>query len=619
MVTPKELQLIADTLRVDVLEMTTKAGSGHPSSCLSCAELMSVLWFDEMTYDPTQPKHPHTDTFILSKGHAAPIYYSCLTHARCREGDFSTFRTFGPDTHALEGHPLPSINPFIPVATGSLGQGLAIGCGIAYAHRMNKDPARTYVLMGDSECSEGSVWEAAQFASYYKLANLCALVDINRLGQRGETMLGHNMQVYKKRFESFGWQAIAINGHRIAEIQTAFIKARASKKPTVILAKTIKGKGVSFLENKEGWHGRALTESELHKARKELVRAEFPAITHTPLAKVPEKVSLLHYASTTSYEKDEVIATREGYGVGLARLAADNAQVIALDAEVSNSTYADKVARRTPHQFIECFISEQTMVGVAHGLATQGFVPFVSTFAAFLSRAHDQIRMAAISNASESLFKSLNLTFCGSHAGCSIGEDGPSQMGLEDIALMRALPDSIVLYPADAVAAERLVQTAAQTPGIKYIRTTRPKTPVIYGSKEEFSMNNFKIVKQSRHDSAILAGAGITLHEALKAHELLRKEGINTAVVDLYCIKPFPHDRFRDFVNAHGKKVVIVEDHYYEGGIGEAILPCFDGSSIRAAHLAVGTMPHSGPMKELLHHHRIDAEAIVAYARALVL
>ncbi|MEK6858553.1 MAG: transketolase [Nanoarchaeota archaeon] len=608
MLTPKELELRATILRRDVIEMTTTAGSGHPSSCLSAADIMATLWFHEMFFDPHNPHHLNNDQFIMSKGHAAPLYYAVLKHVGCANYDLNSLRKHGG---ALEGHPTPRVSPWIPAATGSLGQGLALGCGCALGCKMQKSTARTYVLLGDSECAEGSVWEAAQFAAYHELDNLCTIVDINRLGQRGETMLGHNIETYKKRFSSFGWNAIAVNGHKIVELESAFKKARTSKKPTVILAKTLKGKGVTFMENKEAWHGRALTKDECAKALKELPIAEMPSWKpKLPTAPKETHAHPFHTTAPTSYEPHDLVATREAYGKALARCAVENPSIVALDAEVSNSTYTEKVQERTPHQFVECFIAEQTLISVAHGLSLRRYKPFAATFAAFLTRAHDQLRMTAISNAS--------VTITGSHAGVSIGEDGPSQMGLEDMALFRSLPHTTVFYPSDAIATERIVQLAAQTPGLTYIRTTRAKTPVIYKPKEEFIVNDFKAVHLSNSDSAVLVGAGITLHEALKAHNQLKKQGVSTAVVDVYCIKPFPDAKFIDFAKKHGNRVIVVEDHYYEGGIGEMIAHTLANTGITFKHLAVKNVPYAGTKDELLADAKIDARAIVSATHEMV-
>lgn len=607
MVGTKDLEVIAHLLRRDAIEMTTAAGSGHPTSCLSAADIMAALWFNEMFFDPQDPHHPNNDQFVLSKGHAAPLYYAALKHAGCISEDLLTLRKHGS---RLEGHPVPHTSPWIPSATGSLGQGLAVASGIALGNTLHKSTSRVYALLGDSECAEGSVWEAAQFAAYHELTNLCAIIDVNRLGQRGETMLGHQTKTYKKRFEAFGWNALEINGHKMQEIIDALKKARTSKKPFAIIAKTIKGKGVSFLEDKEGWHGKALSETECAKALKELPSNTMPSWA----AKIPapyKKTQSFHKSSPlTNYDPHEQVATREGYGKALARMAVENQSIIALDAEVSNSTFAEKVKERTPSQFVECFIAEQTLINVAQGLARCGFKPFASTFAAFLSRAHDQLRMAAISGSS--------FTVCGSHVGVSIGEDGPSQMGLEDIAMFRSLPNTTILYPSDAISAERLVHLAANNHGITYIRTTRPKTPLIYKPKEEFILHDFKVVRLSNSDSAVIIGAGITLHEALKAHDQLKKQGVSTAVLDAYCIKPFPLAKCIEFIKKHGARVVIVEDHYYEGGLGEMISQGLATTAIAFKHLAVKTIPHAGTKEELMADARIDAKAIVTATHELV-
>lgn len=605
--TIRQIEAVARTLRRDVLSMTTAAGSGHPTSCLSAAEIMAVLWFREMSYDSSHASNQSNDEFILSKGHAAPLYYACLQRAGCMNESLEGLRTHGS---SLEGHPMPSTTPWIKAATGSLGQGLAIGAGCALAARMKKTSSRTYVLMGDSECSEGSVSEAAAFASYHKLSSLCAIIDLNRLGQRGETMLGYDALSYKKRFESVGWQAIIVPGHNVAALLSAFKRARTSKKPYVIIAKTVKGKGLSFAENKEGWHGRTLTTEELAQALRELKEMPFPAIeSKLPRTNVHSSHALV-CAPPLSYEKGQAHATREGYGKGLARFAADNEQVIALDAEVSNSTYADKVQQRTPHQFIECFIAEQTLIGVTQGLAIKGYIPYASTFAAFVTRAHDQLRMAAISNAS--------FTLCGSHAGVATGHDGASQMGLEDIALARSLPHTTVFSPSDAVSAERLIHLAAHTPGLKYIRTTRPPVPIIYNAKEEFIVNEFKVLHLSPNDSVVLIGTGITVHEVLKAHAHLKKQGISTAVIDAYCIHPFPISKCLEFVKKHGSRVIVVEDHYYAGGLGEMLASAFVNTSCTFKHLAVPRVPHSGTSEQLLEDAQINSKSICAAVHALL-
>jgi len=468
MASNKELQDMANVLRIDVLKMTTAAGSGHPTTCMSCAEIMSTLFFDEMSYDTKNPNNPDNDEFILSKGHAAPILYSSLFRAGCIKHNLMNLRKL---TSPLEGHPVPKSLNWIKVATGSLGQGLSVGVGFALAAKMQNRKFMTYVLLGDSEVAEGSVYEALEIAAHYKLNNLVAIVDVNRLGQTGETLLGHNILEYKKRFKGFGCNVLATNGHNIKEIKSALNNAKKSKKPTVILAKTFKGKGVSFLENKEDWHGKALNQDELDLAMTELPIPKMHQFKIQKPKRTKFKFSMKSF-KPNSYKLGDEVATREAYGKALAKLAEKNSNVIATDAEVSNSTKAGEVKKLTPKQFVEGFIAEQNLVGMSLGLSKKGFNVFASSFAAFLSRAHDQIRMAALSSAS--------FTLSGSHAGVSIGEDGGSQMGLEDISMMRSLPDSVVLYPSDAVSTEKLIQLSSKLKkGIKYIRTTRSKVPVL--------------------------------------------------------------------------------------------------------------------------------------------
>lgn len=604
MVSAKNIADLARVLRRDVLEMTTAAGSGHPSSCLSAADLTATLFFSEMRYDTRDAHNQDNDEFILSKGHAAPLLYAALYRAGCIRHNLLNLRALDSP---LEGHPVPSKElPWIQVATGSLGQGLSVGVGMALAAHIQKRSYRTYVLLGDSECAEGSVWEAAALASHYKLSNLCAIIDVNRLGQRGETMLGSSLKSYAKRFEAFGWAAIQIDGHSIAEIVTAFKEARATGKPTVIIAKTVKGKGVSFLEDKNGWHGRALTKEELEFALTELPAVKIPAVfiekpKHSSLTFIRAKEPAL-----SVYKPHEQIATRQAYGIALKKLSLIDPSLLVLDAEVSNSTYAEEIKHTRPEQFIECFIAEQNMIGMALGLAAKGQNVYASTFAAFLARAYDQLRMASLSNA--------RFTVCGSHAGVSIGEDGASQMGLEDIALFRTLPNSTIVCPSDAISAEKLVYGAHKEAGIKYIRTTRPKTPVLYGPKETFPIGKFKTLRESTKDSLVLIGAGITTHASLEAHDLLKKHNISAAVIDLYCIKPLDTEALVEFIKKHGNKAVIAEDHYREGGIGEMLASICSTKHIALKRLAVTKTPHSGTKDELLKRHGIDATAIAQAA-----
>src|SRR3989344_4191024 len=603
MASEKALRDIANILRRDSLISTSEAGSGHPTSCLSCAEIMSALFFKEMSYDSSNPNNPDSDEFILSKGHAAPILYSALFRAGCIKNSLKSLRKL---SSPLEGHPMPGSFPWVKVASGSLGQGLSIGIGMALAIRLQKRNSKVYVLMGDSESSEGSVWEGLQLASYYNLNNLIAIFDINKLGQRGETMLGHNIKTYEKRIQSFGWNTIAIEGHNIGQVLKALNKTKKSSKSTAILAKTIKGKGVSFIEGKNGWHGKALNPEELEKALKEIQEKEMSLFDIVKPKPVNHKINVKK-PSLPLYKLNELVATRKAYGETLAALAEANPNIIAVDAEVSNSTFSEIVKEKTPSQFIETFIQEQNMIGITLGLSKKGLIPYSSTFAAFLSRAHDQLRMSALSQA--------DFTVSGSHCGVSIGEDGPSQMGLEDIALFRSLPNSIVFYPSDATSTSKIVEMCSKLKGIKYIRTTRPATPVIYNQNETFPIGEFKALKASNHDQLVLAGSGITLHEALKAHEELLKKGIKTSVIDLYCIKPFDAKKFTSFVKTHGNKIVIAEDHYSEGGIGEMITSSLSGASVKIKHLAIREIPHSGKKEELLDAYGISWKSMVKEAK----
>ncbi|MEK6956165.1 MAG: transketolase, partial [Nanoarchaeota archaeon] len=433
--------------------------------------------------------------------------------------------------------------------------------------------------------------------------NLCAIIDVNRLGQRGETLLGHDTSAYKKRFEGFGWNAVVIDGHNIEQLQKALGNARKDRRPTAIIAKTLKGKGVSFLEDKEGWHGKSLTEHELEKALKELKNPDMPNFKIKAPNKIQYKIKIDDTYTNPEYKINEQIATREAYGKALVKLAKGNSLILATDAEVGNSTHAEDLKKAYPNRFVEAYIAEQNMISMALGMSVKGFNVFASSFAAFLSRAHDQIRMASISNA--------NLTIVGSHAGISIGEDGPSQMGLEDIAIFRALPRSVVLYPSDAVSTEKLTLLASNISGIKYIRTTRPKTLVIYNNREVFELGEFKILRQSKTDKAVIVGAGITVHEAIKASERLTQDDVDTAVVDCYCIKPFNGKRFVELVKKSGNKVVIVEDHYKEGGIGEMISSEVAGHGIEVEHLYIKEMPHSGTKEKLMEVHGINDKSII--------
>jgi transketolase len=499
------LESIAKFIRYYSLVISTEAGSGHPTSSLSAADLMTGLMFGgTFRYDLENPRHPNNDRLIFSKGHASPLFYSLWAAAgKVSEKELMTYRKF---TSPLEGHPTPAFR-YTEAATGSLGQGLSIGVGMALnAKYIDKLPYRTYVLLGDSELAEGSVWEAMEIAAFYKLNNLIGIADINRLGQRGETMYGHDLGVYKDRIAAFGWETIVIDGHHLPQIQTAFKQATESReKPVMIIAKTLKGKGVSFIEDKNGWHGKALKKYELIRALSEL-----GTIDKTIQGQIPKPDDIrpaerkASPAGAASYAPDKPVATRHAYGTALARIFPQFPNMVVLDAEVSNSTFSELFKAKYPEQFLEMYITEQNMVGSALGLSIRGKIPFISTFAAFFSRAFDQIRMSQYSHA--------NVKFCGSHAGVSIGEDGSSQMGLEDLAMFRTLLDSVVLYPSDAVSTEKLVEEMAKHQGVVYMRTTRKDTTILYKTSDSFSIGGSKVLKSSRKDAATVVAAGITLH-----------------------------------------------------------------------------------------------------------
>jgi len=603
------LEDIAKLIRYYSLVMPTEAGSGHPTSSLSAADLMTGLLFGgTFKYDLDNPQHPNNDRLIFSKGHASPLFYSLWAAAgKVSEQELMTYRKF---TSNLEGHPTREFR-FTEAATGSLGQGLSIGVGMALnAKYIDKLPYRTYVLLGDSEMAEGSQWEAMELAAFYKLDNLTGIMDVNRLGQRGETMYGHNLSVYRDRVSAFGWEPIVIDGHHMPQILTAYKQALSSRdKPVMIIARTIKGKGVSFIEDKNGWHGRPLKKDELVRALEEL-----GPIDKATTGKI-EKPDNLRPAETSpssaepvSYSTEKPVATRHAYGTALERLFPEFPNIVVLDAEVSNSTYSELFKARYPERFFEMFIAEQNMVGTALGLSLRGKSPFVSTFAAFLSRAFDQIRMSQYSKA--------DIKFCGSHAGVSIGEDGSSQMGLEDIALFRTLLHSVILYPSDAVSTEKLVAEMAKHKGISYLRTTRKETPIIYRNDEAFRIGGSKLLKSNRADVAVIVAAGITVHEALQAYEELKKENILVRVIDLYSIKPL--DVAALVIAAHETGAVItVEDHFAEGGLGEAVMSALAGINVPVYPLAVRKMPRSGKPAELLEYEEISASAIVKRTREI--
>ncbi len=604
------LQNKATTLRIESVRATTEAGSGHPSSCCSAADIVATLFFSVMRYDPKNPKAPNHDRFVLSKGHAAPLLYAAWAEAGLfSKADLLKLRTLTSD---LEGHPTPRL-PFVDVATGSLGQGLSAGVGMALnAKSVDRTDYRTYVLMGDGESVEGSVWEAVEVARHYALDNLCAIVDVNRLGQSDPTMLQHDMASYRSRWSGFGWHAIVVDGHDVTALLAAFDEAARTKgKPTVLLAQTFKGRGISFVENHPDWHGKALKKGEeAQKAIEELTRQLKPGASEPQIKKPAALATEPKPAGTMAsppYKPTDSVATREAFGAALVALGDVNPSVVGLDADVKNSTFTDKFGKKFPDRFFENFIAEQNMVGAAVGLAACGKIPFVATFACFLTRAYDFIRMAAISQS--------NIKLVGTHVGVSIGEDGPSQMGLEDIAMMAVQPGVVVLYPSDAVSTYRLVEAAAAHRGMVYIRAGRPKSPVLYGNDERFHIGGCKVVRQSPSDVLTIVAAGVTLFEALKAHDQLKTAGISTRVIDLYSVAPIDKATLMDSARATGGRVLTVEDHYAHGGIGDAVLGALGSEGIRVHKLAVREIPHSGKPEELVDHFGIGARSIVEAAK----
>ena len=607
----RSLKTMAQRLRRHSLISTTEAASGHPTSCFSCADIVATLFFNHLRFDVPNPHNIYNDRFILSKGHAAPVMWAAWAEAGAYPVErLLTLRRIDSE---LEGHPTFR-SPYAGAATGSLGQGLSIGLGMTLAARLDQTGARVYVLMGDGEVAEGAVWEAASLAAHYRADHLVAIVDVNRLGQSQATMYGHDLVPYEARFQANGWRTIAIDGHNIEEINRALSTAEASDGvPTAIIARTIKGKGVSFLEDVNGWHGKPLKKGEeLDKALAELgsnFDLEEPLrVAPAPKSQAPERTPA-SLSTPPDYALGSQVATREAYGNALKKLGATSKAIMALDGDVKNSTYSEKFMKEYPDRFVECFIAEQDMVGTAVGLASQGKIPFCSTFACFFARAFDFVRMAAIGQ--------VDLKLCGSHAGVSIGEDGVSQMGLEDIAMMRAVGGSTVLYPSDGTSAERMVELAAQTPGIVYIRTSRPKTPVLYNGDESFKVGGSKVLRSSDQDKATIVAAGITIQEALKAYDELRQGGIVVRVIDLYSVKPVDADTVRKAARETGG-IVTVEDHYPEGGVGEAVLSALAGQSCRFKKLAVNAIPRSGKPDQLIDMFGISARHIVQAVKEMI-
>ena len=603
MTDPELWSELGQQLRVDSIRCAAAAKSGHPTSGMSAADLMAVLLAKYLRYDFDSPKDPHNDRLVFSKGHASTLLYAIYRAAGViSEEEMLTYRQF---SSIFEGHPTPRI-PWVDVATGSLGQGLPYGVGIAIAQKkLDQVPSRTWVLCGDSEIAEGSQWEAFEHAAFYGLDNLIAVVDVNRLGQRGPTMHEWDLDSYAHRARAFGWHAIEIDGHDVEAIDRAYEEAIGAGRPTAIIAKTIKGKGVKEVENKNGWHGKALDHpdeaiAELGGVRNLRIDVAKPDTSQARNEFPTGELELPRYEVGTE------VATRKAYGEALAALGKARGDVVGLDGEVSNSTFAEIFRDAVPDRYFEMYIAEQQMVATAVGIQVTGWRPFASTFAAFLSRAYDFIRMSAISRA--------NYCLSGSHAGVSIGEDGPSQMALEDIASLRAVHGSTVLHPCDANQTAKLVVKMADLDGISYIRTLRPNTPVIYDADEDFEIGGSRTLREG--DDVAIVAAGVTVPEAVKAAETLAQDGIEARVIDLYSIKPIDEATLRSVTSP----IVTVEDHFPEGGIGEAVSAALAESDERprVVMLAVREMPHSGKPAELLAAAGIDAEHIAEAARQLV-
>jgi len=595
-----------------ILQSTTRAGSGHPTSSLSSVELMISLVFGEyFRYKLDNPNYINNDRLIFSKGHASPLFYSLWALAGViTKEDLMELRQFNSN---LEGHPTMRF-PYTECATGSLGQGLSIGVGIALnAKYLDKLDYKTFVLLGDSEMAEGSIWEAMDSANYYNLDNLVAIVDVNRLGQRGETMVGHNLEIYKNKAEAFGWEVFLIeDGHSVEKILDVYNKLESQTRPIMILAKTLKGHPISFLQDKEGFHGKALSEEELNIALLELGNVDISLrgnVSHPLVKDLSHQKLNLQENLYPRYELGQKISPRMAYGDSLKILATAYRDLIVLDAEVSNSTYAGKIKEIDSNRFFEMFIAEQNMVGVAVGLSRMRKKVFVSTFAAFLTRAFDQIRMSQYSNS--------NITFVGTHCGVSIGPDGSSQMGLEDIAMFRTLLDSVVVYPSDAVSTLKLTEQVYLHKGLSYLRSTREDMPVLYPENETFVIGGSKVLRKSTMDKITLIGAGITLHEILKAHDILKESNIITRVIDLYSIKPL------DMATLHeaGREthfLLTVEDHSMAGGIGEAVRSAMEHTEAKVYSMCVEKTPRSGTMEELLKYENIDSDAIIKKVHDLI-
>ena len=610
------LQQIATRLRIASVRATSAAGSGHPSSCCSAADLVAALFFGHMRFDPRNPRHDDNDRFVLSKGHAAPLLYAAWAEAGfVPPDDLLRLRRIDSD---LEGHPTPRL-PFVDVATGSLGQGICAAVGIALNARRIGSAHRTYVLIGDGESAEGSVWEAAQVADRHRLDNLCAITDVNGFGQSRATQWGHDLDGYRERWRAFGWHAIVVDGHDVGAILAALEEAAGTAgRPAMILARTVKGKGVSLVEGKDGWHGKPIPPGpDLDGALDELNGRLAPAAAAPAIpppaarpAPAPAPAGPPRLPAPPAYEPGSRVATRAAYGDALAALGSADPRIVALDADVGNSTFSETFENAHPGRFVETYVAEQAMVGAAMGLASRGAIPFPSTFAAFLTRASDFVRMAGIG--------ALNVKLAGSHAGVSIGEDGPSQMALEDLAMMRAVPGCAVLYPCDAVSAARLVEAAAGCDGMVYIRTSRPKTPVIYAADDEFAIGGSKVLRESPDDAAAVVAAGVTLFEALRAHDALAADGIPLRVIDAYSVQPIDRRTLIAAARRTGGRLITVEDHYAAGGLGDAVSDALAAAGVVVERLAVREVPRSGRTDELLERFGISASCIAAAVRRQV-
>lgn len=600
----------ATRMRIHSVRSTTAAGSGHPTTCCSAAEIMTALFFDAMRYDPSHPASEANDVFILSKGHAAPVLYAAWAEVGyLAEDDLMNLRRIDSD---LEGHP-PTTLPFVDVATGSLGQGLSVGVGMAHACRLDGNDRRIWVLLGDGEVAEGSVWEAASMAANDKLGNLIATVDVNRLGQSAPTMLQHDMEAYRVRWEAFGWETLVVDGHDLGALIEAYGKARASADtPTVILAKTFKGRGIPFAEDKDGWHGKPIPAGELADEalaalKAELTGASFDWKPSLP-PPAPEPLGPIGAFPLSPYEiGGPAVATRQAYGAALEALAEIDPRAVGVDGDVGNSTFTTDIAKTDPNRLLQCYIAEQNLVGVAMGLACRGKIPFASSFACFLARGYDFMRLAAIS--------STNIKLVGTHAGISIGEDGASQMGLEDLAMTCAEPNYTVFYPSDATSTWSAIALAAGIEGPVYIRTSRPKTAILYGPEEPFQTGGAKVVRSSPEDCVAIVAAGVTLYEALEAADELAAEGIHARVIDLFTVKPIDRRTLVAAAAICDGNVVTVEDHYAHGGIGSAVMAALAEEPVRVRQLAVRGIARSGKPAELLDMYGISAHHIAAAAR----